>query len=36
MRELLGDEKFVALLKSEKLDTLPKKLVIRMERGGVA
>lgn len=36
MRELLGDEKFVALLKSEKLDSLPKKLVIRMERGDVA
>jgi len=36
MRELLGDEKFVALLKSEKLDTLPKKLLSRMERGDVA
>ncbi|WLB54935.1 ParB/RepB/Spo0J family partition protein [Bradyrhizobium japonicum] len=36
MHELLGDEKFVALLKSEKLDTLPKKLLTRMERGSVA
>lgn len=36
MRELLGDERFVTLLRSEKLDTLPKKLVSRMERGDVA
>ncbi|NEU98261.1 chromosome partitioning protein ParB [Bradyrhizobium sp. UFLA 03-164] len=36
MRELLGDERFVTLLKSEKLDTLPKKLVSRMQRGDVA
>lgn len=36
MRELLVDEKFVALLKAEKLDTLPKKLLGRMERGDVA
>lgn len=36
MRELLGDERFVTLLKSEKLDSLPKKLQSRMERGDIA
>lgn len=33
MRELFGDEKFLSLLKTEKLDSVPKKLVTRMERG---
>ncbi len=36
MRELYDDEKFVSLLRAEKLDTVPRKLVTRMERGDVA
>ncbi|MCF2524907.1 plasmid partitioning protein RepB C-terminal domain-containing protein [Bradyrhizobium sp. G127] len=36
MRELFGDEKFISLLKAEKLDSMPKKLMSRMERGDVA
>lgn len=36
MRELFGDEKFKSLLKAEKLDSMPKKLMSRMERGDVA
>ncbi|WP_028138866.1 plasmid partitioning protein RepB C-terminal domain-containing protein [Bradyrhizobium japonicum] len=35
MRELFGDERFVSLLKAEKLDSVPKKLLGRMERGDV-
>lgn len=35
MRELFDDEKFVSLLKAEKLDSVPRKLVNRMERGDV-
>jgi ParB family transcriptional regulator, chromosome partitioning protein len=36
MRELFDDEKFVSLLKAEKLDSVPRKLVNRMESGDVA
>lgn len=36
MRELFNDEKLVSLLKGERLDTLPKKLAGRMERGDIA
>lgn len=36
MRELLNDDKFVSLLKTEKLDTVPRKLAARMERGEIA
>jgi ParB family chromosome partitioning protein len=36
MRELLNDDKFVSLLKTEKLDTVPRKLAARMDRGEVA
>ena len=35
MRALFGDERFVSLLKAEKLDSVPKKLLGRMERGDV-
>jgi ParB family transcriptional regulator, chromosome partitioning protein len=35
MRELFDDEKFVSVLKAEKLDSVPRKLVNRMERGDV-
>jgi ParB family transcriptional regulator, chromosome partitioning protein len=35
MRELFDDEKFVSALKAEKLDSVPRKLVDRMERGDV-
>ncbi|WP_371420448.1 plasmid partitioning protein RepB C-terminal domain-containing protein [Tardiphaga sp.] len=36
MRELFNDEKLVSLLKGEKLDTIPRKLASRMERGDIA
>lgn len=36
MRELFNDEKLVSLLKGEKLDTLPRKLANRMQRGDIA
>jgi ParB family transcriptional regulator, chromosome partitioning protein len=36
MLELLHDETFVSLLKTEKLDTIPKKLAARMDRREVA
>jgi ParB family chromosome partitioning protein len=36
MRELFVDEKFIALLKAEKLDSIPKRLLSRMERGDIA
>lgn len=36
IRELLNDEKFLSLLKAEKLDSVPRKLVQRMERGDAA
>jgi len=36
LRELLNDDKFVSLLKAEKLDTVPRKLAVRMERGEIA
>jgi ParB family chromosome partitioning protein len=36
LRELLNDEKFVSLLKTEKLDSIPRKLIVRMERGDAA
>lgn len=36
MRELFIDEKFIALLKAEKLDSIPRKLLSRMERGDIA
>lgn len=36
MRELFNDDGFSALLKAEKLDSVPRKLVSRMERGEVA
>lgn len=35
LRELFSDEKLVALLKGESLDTVPRKLVMRMQRGDV-
>lgn len=35
MRELFNDEKLVSLLKGEKLDTVPRKLAIRMQRGDI-
>lgn len=36
MRELFNDEKLVSLLKGEKLDTIPRKLASRMQRGDIA
>lgn len=36
MRELFNDEKLVSLLKGEKLDTIPRKLAGRMQRGDIA
>jgi ParB family chromosome partitioning protein len=36
MRELFNDEKLVSLLRGEKLDTIPRKLASRMERGDTA
>jgi ParB family chromosome partitioning protein len=36
MRELFVDEKFIALLKAEKLDSIPRKLLSRTERGDIA
>lgn len=36
IRELLDDERFLAVLKTEKLDSVPRKLVQRMERGEAA
>lgn len=36
MRELLNDDRFASLLKAEKLDTVPRKLAARMERGEIA
>lgn len=36
MRELFNDEKLVSLLRGEKLDTIPRKLAGRMERGDTA
>lgn len=33
MRELFNDEKLVSLLRGEKLDSIPRKLASRMERG---
>jgi ParB family chromosome partitioning protein len=34
MRELLRDDKFVSLLMTENLDTIPRKLAARTERTG--
>jgi ParB family transcriptional regulator, chromosome partitioning protein len=36
MRELFSDEKLVSLLRGEKLDSIPRKLATRMERGDTA
>lgn len=36
VRKLFNGEKLVALLKGERLDTLPKKLASPMERGDIA